>query len=1043
MFCKNCGTVINSTTRFCPGCGAKVEQKPDSSVCPACGTPVKTGAKFCENCGATLGGAVLLSSPPAVDDPNRPVCPYCGMQLASMDDHCPECGLKAVTMQEYLDSWVCPECSEVLSKGETCPYCGKKAVPRRSMSAQQQPAPAPAPQPAPMRKPEVGHQQTPRRTSDRMKQQTPRRTSDRLKQQTRPVTPKHFGKRAVAFATACAVFLVTAFGYPGFLKTKDGNDNNTTAHITSNQTYPNDDQNDGDNPLLKDFKSKRVAEGTITRENRSLSDKGVSVTIENGFMGDAETRNVEVNKITETVNYSFDGTEEVPLTVYDVKVEGISTESMLTIELPMDKSAAPMYGAGYIDEESGELIPVINKYDPETGILTIRTTHLTKFCGIPIENENTRKATIHFTSDLEEETEMSDAEREKLLAILNKNTEQEPSVASGWQLFEEVCSIKDKAGMINDVLALGSIGEIVNTGADGASSIIYMGGNYGTTGEIMNTNWGKAGAWSAEVQGFKTPTKIVNYDDQLKSVYPSGVIDKIGTALQVTGWTMALVKIGRSINEEGLRTDKTAAVAYQALISEAVGIFDRMNLINAPTALSVYMIGVSCFGLALDYVYTTALEGRKEVYLKAYNKYYNRPENHRTDDDWIKVLKPFMKPGGGGEEAVMNEIDRYCKEFWEHADKLDIEYLESIMTEDDKIAWGAAGAAGLTQELKDAISSDYKKQLLSKRMPDIFKEITEEAEWQLRESQLRYMNQLHYTLNQIVTLDIESDSNTFGSDGICEYAGCIVRFKDIKNKVADPKDWETVLDSQGKGQIKFTFFAHMFSNVGTEIEIVRIEDGREEVLITDNSEFEDHYWGMSAEYTIKNASYEKASGGLSLEVKETDVSDIFGFSTFESDEERLYSGNVTANVLDNYDIEITIPACASGNFKGDSFYEDEYYSYSMGGFSFVAKAEEDAGYKLEEYDGYSCTAQLNGISVPYSYEHYEKEKLRFSGEGTVKFTGEAKVVYERWENRIYLEMWLPYEQQGTSHFFTTRIGERVEEVHNVNYSGDLYINCSR
>ena len=149
MFCENCGTAINDTVRFCPGCGAKVEQKPDSSVCPACGAPVKTGAKFCENCGATLGGAVLSSESPAMEDPNRPVCPYCGMQLASMDDHCPECSLNAVTMQEYLDSWVCPECSEVLSKGETCPYCGKKAVPRRSMSAQQQIVPAPVPQSVP------------------------------------------------------------------------------------------------------------------------------------------------------------------------------------------------------------------------------------------------------------------------------------------------------------------------------------------------------------------------------------------------------------------------------------------------------------------------------------------------------------------------------------------------------------------------------------------------------------------------------------------------------------------------------------------------------------------------------------------------------------------------------------------------------------------------------------------------------------------------------------------------------------------------------
>ena len=57
MFCENCGTEINGTVRFCPGCGAKVEQKPDSSVCPACGAPVKPGAKFCEDCGAKVVNA--------------------------------------------------------------------------------------------------------------------------------------------------------------------------------------------------------------------------------------------------------------------------------------------------------------------------------------------------------------------------------------------------------------------------------------------------------------------------------------------------------------------------------------------------------------------------------------------------------------------------------------------------------------------------------------------------------------------------------------------------------------------------------------------------------------------------------------------------------------------------------------------------------------------------------------------------------------------------------------------------------------------------
>jgi hypothetical protein len=50
--CSKCGAEVG-TAKFCPECGAKLEAKP-SGICPGCGTDTK-GAKFCPECGVKQG----------------------------------------------------------------------------------------------------------------------------------------------------------------------------------------------------------------------------------------------------------------------------------------------------------------------------------------------------------------------------------------------------------------------------------------------------------------------------------------------------------------------------------------------------------------------------------------------------------------------------------------------------------------------------------------------------------------------------------------------------------------------------------------------------------------------------------------------------------------------------------------------------------------------------------------------------------------------------------------------------------------------------
>ena len=73
MYCSKCGSIVPDTSKFCPGCGAKVitsqagvaqVQQKSVPFCPKCGAKVPSGAKFCASCGAdTLVPAVKASTP--------------------------------------------------------------------------------------------------------------------------------------------------------------------------------------------------------------------------------------------------------------------------------------------------------------------------------------------------------------------------------------------------------------------------------------------------------------------------------------------------------------------------------------------------------------------------------------------------------------------------------------------------------------------------------------------------------------------------------------------------------------------------------------------------------------------------------------------------------------------------------------------------------------------------------------------------------------------------------------------------------------------
>ncbi|MBR2531316.1 MAG: zinc ribbon domain-containing protein [Lachnospiraceae bacterium] len=598
------------------------------------------------------------------------------------------------------------------------------------------------------------------------------------------------------------------------------------AGTTGHNWEPEDPAEGGDSGnyrVVSSWTSEQVASGMLTEDNLSIrSNDGASMTINECYL-DGDTA-AEIRRVPGTVDYRA-GDITVPLTLYEFNAEGITDDTYMTLEIPMAKPADGTVGAGCYDPATGTIWPVPFDYDEARGVIQIHATHLSTYCGFPVDNAGTRNAMLGYLSyyDLWQMTQNSENYNlQKHAGLL----ETSAFAGNSWSVADEIVNdlgiINVPAGAIVGGLdVVGSL-ESALKASDGAGGTIIK-NSYGTIGEIMNTMWGRSGSWGVSKR-YGGPVTVVEIEDKLKSTYPSSKIENIGKGLNILNTGLSAYKI-----LQHAKNGDTKAAAWESV---QLG-FDRVMAFvgekMAFPAMSVYLVGVSLFAYALNEFYTEALNGRKEVYMKAYTKYYNSrgtDGGYRSATVWRKEFTRIMK-AGGGIQGVEAEIDDYVNEFWRRADEHGMEYLVSVMTEEEKAAWGVAGQGGLNPDIKKEITTNYKASLMPNLM-NILRVMNDKNMDELMETYMAQYEELCRSMNQYMTIKLID--GTKEADKPSMYAGLTVRFKGLKGKVADPKKWEVVLDKNGQGEIRCTFLAHLMVNAGDVLEVVKIEGDKEQVI---------------------------------------------------------------------------------------------------------------------------------------------------------------------------------------------------------------------
>ena len=777
-FCKHCGRAINPTSRFCKNCGREIPKKivsegtPENAAkmqaqpvkCRYCGNPVPAQARFCKYCGAPAASFEGTGAPAA----QRPV------------------GFGTPNLQRPGASGT-PTAQHPAAPGAPAARAGRTHFPwKRTIAA--------------VLILVIGiHLISNHLTGDGKKPaQTVAETSrgGGGETETRPGSGGGSGDGSGGGGPEDSRERSETFDYEEWYDTADYR-------------------------LEKTWKTEQLADGIFTEENRSISAGDVRMTVEEGYL--PEDIRAEIRRAPETVSYTANDVT-VPLTMYEFNAEGVSDETFMKLEIPVEKPAGGDVGCGWYDEETGMLWPVSFDYDEARRVAVIEASHLSTYCGFPIKDEYTKNAMIAYLSneELDEVFEKMDGDRGVRNAVYAMVHTMEGD-SDDWELGMQVANDLGTANMIvgSVVSAADAIGSLEKsmTFADGVGNT-YVKNSIGTVGEIMNTNWGKAGSMPKWFRNYHGKAVDVPLTDKLRSVYPYDDISRIGNNINKMNIALSCFKI---LNH-AIKGD-TANATWEAA---QLGIDRTLNVLASESygislpGLSVSMIGVGLIAYALSEFYSEAISGRQQVYIKAYQKYYTpkvEDSGYRSGDQWVLKLEEIIKGCKSMEEAsekVIKEVDDYAWEFWTKYGSA--AYLAKVMTEEEKIAWGAAGEAGLKEEDKKKISNSFKAELIP-TVEAALTQVSRRSREAQREEYKKTYEKLRRQMNRRITVHI-SDGTKPGEAS--KYAGCTVRFAGIyeNQNVKDKKQFEAVLDSNGKADISFTFLAHVLNNAGDVMQIV-------------------------------------------------------------------------------------------------------------------------------------------------------------------------------------------------------------------------------
>ena len=428
--------------------------------------------------------------------------------------------------------------------------------------------------------------------------------------------------------------------------------------------------------------------------------------------------------------------------------------------IPEGQDPAKCVGAMYLNEETSEWEPVLFEVDAEKQELVIYTDHFSTYGCFEFKNEGMRNCYVSAINDY----------------MVDKETDVK-------EYLEAVKEIVDNEGIPGQKCK-----ELMRP---------YLEQTFNSFAE-MNLQTGSTTTYITNlttlfITGSGLDTKIANNE----------LTNGMNTALGKAGMAVSILSLATMALKEN-KTDNEILSMYKDAVYLLASLTGEATL--GTIAASVWCIDYTITEMG-NYVYNKVKENLTRAYryyMTTNNNWHGKP---RTLKDWRKILKQVAKDAtlnrDSAEEAIMDEIDRYCNEFWTIPD----DQLAEIYDQVDSGGYGIPDAA-----TKKAITDEFKGELLDS-LQAVFGAVQRDLEFELWEEQQKRIENIRKILNTRITVDI---NEVRPNDRPSHYAGYTAVFSKL-NEAAVTDDWKIVLDSNGGAQFPVIFIAYLLVGAPEEI----------------------------------------------------------------------------------------------------------------------------------------------------------------------------------------------------------------------------------
>ena len=428
--------------------------------------------------------------------------------------------------------------------------------------------------------------------------------------------------------------------------------------------------------------------------------------------------------------------------------------------IPSGKDPAKCVGAMYFNEETNEWEPVLFEVDTGKQELVIYTDHFSTYGCFEFQNEGMRNCYVSAINDY----------------MVDNTTDVNEYLAA----LKEVIDNEGKPGEKCKELMRPYLEQSFNSFAEINSQTGTL------TTYITNLT-------TLFITGTGLDKKIAN----------SELANGMNTALGYAGISVSILSLATMYLKEN-KTDQEIISMYKDAVYLLVSL-------TGEATLGTIGASVWCIDYAITEMGNYSYNKVKETLTRAYRYYMTTTNNWhgkpRTLKDWRKVLKLVAKDAAlnrdSADEAIMDEIDRYCNEFWNLPD----DKLAEIYDEVDSGGHGLPDAA-----TKQAITDEFKGELLDS-LQAVFGAVQRDLEFELWEEQQKRIEKIRKIFNTRITVDI---NEVRPNDRPSHYAGYTAVFNEL-NEVAVKEDWQIVLDSNGGAQFPVIYIAYLLVGAPEEI----------------------------------------------------------------------------------------------------------------------------------------------------------------------------------------------------------------------------------